>query len=191
MTSPIRTSVLDAVSELLRTTPWGAVTMAGIAGVAGVSRQTVYNEFGSRQALAQEYVLREVNRFLGEVEQAVLAHASDPHAAITAAFRVFLDTTADHPLVKSIERHDELFGLVTVNGEPVLHAATAFLTGLILRTWPDVDPAAVGLLAESVTRLGISHVILPSGPAELTARAMAELMAPFITLHTGIAPGGD
>ena len=43
---------------------WAAVTMAKVAGIAGVSRQTVYNEYGAKAALGQAMVLRELDRFL-------------------------------------------------------------------------------------------------------------------------------
>ena len=44
-----RDSILDAMREELLTQDWSAVTLADIARTAGVSRQTIYNEFGSRQ----------------------------------------------------------------------------------------------------------------------------------------------
>ena len=42
--------------------------MAEVARAAGVSRQTLYKEFGTRQEFAQAFVLREADRFLGDVE---------------------------------------------------------------------------------------------------------------------------
>ncbi|GIG61057.1 putative transcriptional regulator, TetR family protein [Longispora fulva] len=187
----LRDTLLDAVAEQLTDRAFGEITMAGVAAGAGVSRQTLYNEFGSRPALAQAYVMREVSRFLDGVERAVLAHADDPHAAVTAAFGVFLTTAADHPLLKSLITKDgnaELTALITTGGEPVLHTATAFLTDLIVRTWPHVDPDAARLLSEAVTRLAISHAILPSAAPELTATAVERLLSPFITAETGLPP---
>ena len=40
--------LLDAARELLSQRHWPDVTMAEVAGRAGVSRQTLYNEFRSR-----------------------------------------------------------------------------------------------------------------------------------------------
>lgn len=47
----LRDSVLDAMRELLTRRDWSSITLAAVAEAAGVSRQTIYNEFGSRQAL--------------------------------------------------------------------------------------------------------------------------------------------
>jgi len=58
----LRDSVLDAMRELLLSRDWSAITLADVARAAGISRQTIYNEFGSRQGLAQGYALRLADR---------------------------------------------------------------------------------------------------------------------------------
>ena len=70
MTRPrevLRDCVLDAMREELLTKDWAAVTLADIAHSAGVSRQSIYNEFGSRQGLAQGYALRLADRLVDAV----------------------------------------------------------------------------------------------------------------------------
>ena len=42
--------------------------MADVARAAGVSRQTLYNEFGAAAELAQAFVLREADLFLDAVQ---------------------------------------------------------------------------------------------------------------------------
>ena len=64
----LRDTLLDAMRELMAEREWGQVSMAEVARTAGVSRQTLYKEFGTRQEFAQAFVLREADRFLGEVE---------------------------------------------------------------------------------------------------------------------------
>lgn len=49
--------------------------MAEAASAAGVSRQTLYNEFGTRDELGQALVIRESDRFLDAVEEAIDAAA--------------------------------------------------------------------------------------------------------------------
>ena len=73
--------------------------MGDIAAAAGVSRQTLYKEFGSRDEFAQAFVMREVDRFLAAVEAAVREHLDDPPTALSAAFDVFLTAAAEDPLV--------------------------------------------------------------------------------------------
>ena len=43
--------------------------MAKIADRAGVSRQTVYNEFGTKQQMAEQLIMRELETFLAIVRE--------------------------------------------------------------------------------------------------------------------------
>ena len=180
----LRTTVLDAVREQLRTKPWAEVKMADVAKLAGVSRQTLYNEFGSRGELAQAFVLREADLFLDAVRTAVTSNRDDPVAALAAAFEVFLTAAADDPLVRSLlgggAGADELLPLVTTQGAPVVERATTRLSAFLQEGWPEIDPAKTTLLAETVVRLAISYAALPAGPAAMTGAAIAELLGPFV-----------
>ena len=60
----LRDSILDAMREELLSKDWSAVTLSDVARTAGISRQTIYNEFGSRQGLAQGYALRLADRLV-------------------------------------------------------------------------------------------------------------------------------
>ena len=176
----LRTTLLDAMREELSTRAWSAVTMAEVARAAGVSRQTLYKAFGSRQEFAQAYVLREVDRFLEAVEAAVQANVDDPPAALSAAFDVFLAAAAEDPLVRAIVSGDgeaELLPLVTTQGQPVLEHATERLGAFLLEGWPTITNEQAILLAECVVRLAISYAALPSG---MGAESIATLLGPYI-----------
>lgn len=179
----LRDSLLDAAVDLLEDRTWSQVTMAGIAKGAGVSRQTLYNEFGSRQEFAQAFVLREVDRFLAAVEEAVEANLDDPTKAVSTAFGVFLLAAARNPLLRSVlagDGTDELLPLITTHGGPVIDTATERLGRVFAEGWPGVPERKATLLAESVVRLAISFATLPEGPAHMTPDAVAELLGPFI-----------
>ncbi|MDQ3631475.1 MAG: TetR family transcriptional regulator [Actinomycetota bacterium] len=179
----LRSTLLDAMREELATREWASVTMAEVARAAGVSRQTLYKAFGSRQEFAQAYVLREVDRFLEAVEAAVQAHLDEPAMAVSAAFDVFLAAAADDPLVRSIvsgESSDELLPLVTTQGQPVLEHATERLAAFLDQAWPTIAPEQARLLAECVVRLAISCATLPSGPAGMGADSVATLLGPYL-----------
>lgn len=70
-----RESLLDAAYTALARRPWSAVRMVDVAAAAGVSRQTLYNEFGSKEGLARALVRREADGYLAGVERALSAHA--------------------------------------------------------------------------------------------------------------------
>jgi len=54
----MRNGVLDAMQRLLVERRWSTITMADVAKAAGISRGTLYNEFGTRRGLARNYALR-------------------------------------------------------------------------------------------------------------------------------------
>jgi AcrR family transcriptional regulator len=179
----LRQTFFDAARDQLAERAWSEITMADIAAAAGVSRQTLYKEFGNRNEFALALVLHEGERFLAEVEAAVLAHTDDPRAAIGAALELFLRSAGEDPLVRILLSDDGSQGLlpfVTTEGRPVVQWATARLSAVIERGWPQARKEDVTLLAESLVRLAISHITTPGETPHTTAEQVAELLGPFI-----------
>ena len=81
----LRDSIVDAARAQTVATGWDGVRMGGVAGAAGVSRQTVYNEFGSKAGLADALARREVDRFVSAVRAALAEHGADVRAGAYAA----------------------------------------------------------------------------------------------------------
>ncbi|MFP3988043.1 TetR/AcrR family transcriptional regulator [Streptomyces sp. E11-3] len=75
-----REALLEAAYTALLHRPWSAVRMVDVAAVAGVSRQTLYNEFGSKDGLARALVRREADGYLAGLDRA-LAQGGLPAAA--------------------------------------------------------------------------------------------------------------
>jgi AcrR family transcriptional regulator len=176
----LRNTIVAAVDDLVRSRGWSATTMSDVAAAAGVSRQTVYNEFGSRRSLVEAYVLREIEALIAGVEDAVRASHSDARGAMHAAFGLFLKLASDEPLVQVIvagAEGGELVRLLTGLGRQV---ATDRIGRLIVEVWPQVSAADAGLIAESMARLAISHALLPTSDPEDTATAITRLVGPFI-----------
>lgn len=178
----LRDTLLDAVGEQIAEAGWSNVPMAQVARRAGVSRQTLYNEFGDRTGIATAYVLREAERFLVDVEQAIAASPDDPREAVAAAFEVFLTAASEHPIVHAIAtgQGEGLLALVTTSDSPVVELAAARLTAMLEEGWPGLGPADARLAAECVVRLGISYATLPTGPPRRTARSLAQVLGPFL-----------
>jgi AcrR family transcriptional regulator len=175
--------LFGAARDELQHRAWSEITMSDIAGAAGVSRQTLYKEFGSRDEFAQAFVIHEGERFLDAVDTAVREHLDDPRAAVGAALETFLRTAGEDPLVRILLSDDGTAGLlpfVTTQGMPVVQWATARLTATIEEGWPEAPAEKARLLAESLVRLAISHVTAPGDPPETTAARTGELLGPFI-----------
>jgi AcrR family transcriptional regulator len=160
--------------------------MSDVAAAAGVSRQTVYNEFGTRQALVQAYVTREIEALIGDVEDLVRGGSHDPHAALRAAFRLFLQLASDEPVVQIIvagAEGGELIRMLTEVGRAV---ATTRVAQLIVEVWPQAPLPDAEMVAETLVRLAISHALLPTADPDTTAAAVTRLIGPFVEEILGL-----
>jgi AcrR family transcriptional regulator len=185
----LRETFFGAARDQLESRAWSEITMSDVAGAAGVSRQTLYKEFGSRDEFAQAFVIHEGERFLDGVDEAVKQHLDDPRAAVGAALQAFLRSAGEDPLVRILLSDDGTGGmlpLVTTQGMPVVHWATARLTATIEAGWPQAPEAKVKLLAESLVRLAISYITAPGDDPETTAGKAGELLGPFIDDALGV-----
>lgn len=98
-----REALLDAARAALATRPWPAVRMVDVAAAAGVSRQTLHNEFGGKDGLARALVSRAADTYLAGVERALrTAGGTGDKLAATAAWTV-----------RATRKDDLLRGLLT------------------------------------------------------------------------------
>src|ERR1700733_6575180 len=179
----LRDRLLDAGRDELRGRAWAQVTMAEIAAAAGVSRQTLYNEFGTRDEFGQALVIRESSRLLDAVEQTIAEHADDPIAALTAALECFLTIATSDPFVRLLLGDDGTGGLlplVRTQSRRALEWASQRVADAIRVHWPQAASVDLDALADTLVRLAISHVTAPSGPPAQTAAAITGLLAPSI-----------
>lgn len=185
----LRNTLLDAALELLRERGWNEITMADVAAAAGVSRQTLYSEFGSRAEFAEACIAREGERFLAAAERALARHEHDPAAALTQAFGDFLTAAAENPLVQAIVAPgtgSALLALVTTQGGPFVAAVGERLAAILVSTWPQLRARDARTLADCLVRLAISHAALPLASPRRTAAAVTALLAP--SLERALAP---
>ncbi len=80
-----REALLEAAYTALLHRPWSAVRMVDVAATAGVSRQTLYNEFGSKDGLARALVRREADGYLAGLDRALGHGGLEAAAEWTAA----------------------------------------------------------------------------------------------------------
>ncbi|MFI7503788.1 TetR/AcrR family transcriptional regulator [Streptomyces sp. NPDC049687] len=96
-----RESLLDAAFSALAKRPWSAVRMVDVAATAGVSRQTLYNEFGSKEGLARALVRREADGYLAGVERA-LAVPGDVRERLVATAEWTASLARENVLVRAL-----------------------------------------------------------------------------------------
>ncbi|MBA4865529.1 TetR/AcrR family transcriptional regulator [Streptomyces sp. PSKA54] len=96
-----RESLLDAAYMALARRPWSGVRMVDVAAVAGVSRQTLYNEFGSKDGLARALVRREADAYLSGVDRALASHV-EPRERLAAAAEWTVVAARGNVLVRAV-----------------------------------------------------------------------------------------
>jgi AcrR family transcriptional regulator len=175
-------SILDGMRELLLTRDWSSITLSDVAKAAGISRQTIYNEFGSRQGLAQGYALRLADRLVDAVDGAIRGNVGDIYAAFLMGFRDFFTESAADPLVISLltgTTKPDLLQLITTNSAPIITRCSARLTDTFIDSWVRTSEEDAGVLARAIVRLAMSYVSMPPEADHDVARDLARLMTPF------------
>ncbi|WP_108921210.1 TetR family transcriptional regulator AlkX [Mycobacterium montefiorense] len=182
----LRDSVLDAMRDLLLTRDWSAITLSDVAKAAGISRQTIYNEFGSRQGLAHGYALRLADRLVDAVHSAIEANVGQIYEAFLQGFRSFFTESAADPLVISLlsgVAKPDLLQIITTDSGPIITRASERLSSAFTHSWVATSDEDAGVLARAIVRLALSYVSMPPEADHDVARDLARLMTPFAERH--------
>ncbi|MDT0452964.1 TetR family transcriptional regulator [Streptomyces hesseae] len=194
-----RELLLDAAFTALATRPWHGVRMVDVAAAAGVSRQTLYNEFGSKDGLARALVRREAETFLAGVEHSLAAapDTADAGDRCAAAALWTLRTARANPFVRAALtgcRGDRLPPAAAPSvpapraGREARPPRGALAPGALVERIRDSVAGAVGADApglppdivsracEAAVRLTLSYVIAPAAPDEEVAAEIAGLV---------------
>lgn len=171
----MRARLLEAAHDRAIADGWRHVTMSDIAAEVGVSRQTVYNEFGTKPQLAEALVLRELERFLAVVGERI-EQAPDVVAAVHAATEGALAFAEENPLVKlalsPVPSGNELLPYLTTDSQQIIETAKLVIVEALDRREFDIGlPAAdIARAIEMIVRLVLSALTRPSKtPAESAA----------------------
>ncbi|MCX4691118.1 TetR/AcrR family transcriptional regulator [Streptomyces sp. NBC_01408] len=172
-----RESLLEAAGAALAARPWPAVRMVDVAAAAGVSRQTLYNEFGGKAGLGRALVRREADRYLDGVDRALGTPATAADRLLAVAEWTVRAARAQ-PVVRALLTGSWNTGL-PAPGLPPRPGAGPPGPGQLAREVRDRAAAALTpgegtQRCELAVRLALSYVIAPpEGPA---GPALAELL---------------
>lgn len=175
---PLQLRIVAAATELTTSAGWSSVTMGRLAEAVGVSRQTVYNEVGSKPALAERMVQHELSRFLEVVEAAFDDHPDDLATAIEGSTRAVLEHARGnallHAVVSATHGADtELLPLLTTHAGSLLGTAKGVVRRRIEPFGLPFTERQVEAVIDLVVRTVLSHVMEPSGAPEETAEDVA------------------
>jgi AcrR family transcriptional regulator len=178
-----RDALLDAAYDVVVAGNWQAARMVDVAADASVSRQTLYNEFGSKDALAQALAMREAERFIqGTTRFLDEIHPDAPVDAVAAATEWTIREASNNPLLKAVLTDDtsELLPFLTTRGDAIIRAARTNIENYWRSHWPEIAPEEVALAAETVARLTVSYLVLPSDGPDASAEAIAARMSHLV-----------
>lgn len=181
-----RLRALDAAFDLAAEVGLTSLTLEDVAARAGVSRQTLYRHFGSRDGLLEALVLREEDWFIRRVDSAARPYA-DAEDAIAAGVAEALRAASEHPLLRRIldTEPGQILPLLVLGQGPVISAARPVFQRLVADRLDSVVPDVVAV-ADACSRLVISYVLDPGeDPPTVTGRRIARLV-----VH-GISAGAE
>ncbi|MFD4027603.1 TetR/AcrR family transcriptional regulator [Streptomyces sp. NPDC058576] len=161
-----RQALLDAALRTLSDRPWRAVRMVDVATLAGVSRQTLYNEFGTKSGLAGALIRRAADGYLAGVDRALTAPAPDRPTAVALWT---IRAARQNPLVKALLTGDWAEGLPRPDRGPGSRGRTGGrpapvpeeLLALVRDRMAAASPGAAAGRCEIALRLALSCVIVP------------------------------
>jgi AcrR family transcriptional regulator len=174
--------VVAAAGELTLEVGWAQVTMGKLAERVGVSRQTVYNEVGSKPRLAEEMVLAELVKFLAVVDRAFDDRPDDLVEAIRGAARGVLELARTNALLQAVVSasygaETELLPLLTTRNDALVATANQAVRARVTAYRIPIGDRDLDAAIDMVVRLVLSHVVHPVGEPAATADDIAWIVS--------------
>lgn len=197
-----RTELLAAAVDELVEHGWRGLRMQAVAGRAGVSRQTIYNTFNSRDGLAEAMIAHLTDSFLdgfdtafsagsgGAVDPAAVGAAAadpdDPAGRWEAGVRYLLLRGSEDPALRAmlgLDAQDEFLGLLTSRSEPIVVRARERLPLIALRHQPELDIRRLTQVAELLARLTLSEIVQPIAELDAAVFTVTEMITGFLRVR--------
>ncbi|MEZ5145305.1 MAG: TetR family transcriptional regulator, partial [Acidimicrobiales bacterium] len=152
-----------------------------VAKRAGLSRQTLYKHFASKDVLIEQAVLRESATLVAQILAAeAAAPADDPVASLEAAILATLRLTREHPLLDRLVRTEPeaLLPLLIGDVGPVAGAVRGIVEQIVRQRLPELTDVETRRAADVLARLLISYAVsAPDDPPEVVAAFVASVVA--------------
>lgn len=166
---PTSVAIADAALRQFELFGLARSTIEDIARRAKIGRVTLYRRFSNKDTLIEAVALRELRRFLKDLDRAV-DPLGDPEEMIVEGFVFTLHAARTHRLLqRMIENEPETtLPLLTVQGAPIIAVASEYLASRMARDLDD-DRGRSELLstAEVVVRLIVSFLLTPKVTIDL------------------------
>lgn len=185
--APAQERLLDAALEVAALHGLSRLSVGDVAKRAGLSRQTLYKHFASREELVAQTVLREAGRMVEGIIAAAELH-DDPLASLEAAIVRALELLRDHPLLDRLlaTEPEALLPLLVEGSGSVLDAVELVALQMLEARMPELGPAQARVGADLLSRMLVSYAVRP--PAQEPA-VIARALSHAIVAGVVAAPG--
>lgn len=185
MNATLRDRIVEAAARRTVAQGWSGVTMGRLADDVGVSRQTVYNEVGSKGDLAEALVLRELGTFLAQVETAFVTQPDDVAAAVRDSVRSVLRYAERSPLLRAIVSsthgaETDLLPPLTTSSEMLVGSASTTVLGLLGPYDLPVSQVRLAGTVDVLVRTVLSQVLYPTQSADECAEHLSWMVRSIV-----------
>jgi len=170
--------ILDAAFQRVLAVGLSRTTVEDVARTAGITRQTVYRYFSSRDQLITMLLVREEERLLDGVRSRIESRRSLEDGLADALFYC-LTFAREHPLLDRLLATDAetLLPYLTIRAAPIVSRARSSVIDL-LKARSGVSPDLLEACADAIVRIVLSYAVTPpEDPPELVARDLARILA--------------
>jgi len=193
-------AIADAAATCFDNDGYDATSIETIARTAGVSAGTVYNYFGTKNAILAAIVTGQVDEIMGEAGESLDLAAENPVDALMPLLGIYLDRMTDYgpELLKELFRagfdptQTDLLADFVFADERVLVQLSDSLREMKLHGLlsPDVDIGGAALLIYSIVAVGLMMFISVPGttPRQVRAVCRAQLGLAFDGLGSSSDP---
>lgn len=166
-----RAAILAAVQADLDRVGYRRIRLEDVARHAGVSRQTIYDYFGSRDGLILAFMAQESVR-LAEVIASAIVDERDPRRGLTTGLTLVLEWLSDRPSLQDPLRED--FVVFTTTRGQALVDFQADMAAAAFRDALGVDPRRATEAGSVFARLLFSFIAAPQTGSGDSARIIGD-----------------
>lgn len=183
----VRERVLEAAHRHTVERGWERVRVGEVAVDSGVSRPTLYREFGNKDGLGEALMIREAERFFEAIAAVLARPHPDTGAALGAATRLTLDEAEANPLLRAVLTGSRagdagLLPFLTTRSDAIRESGRVLIGDWLSTREPSLDVAVVDEVVDAVVRLTISHLVAPSLPSDEVGERMTRLARRFVSV---------